>query len=52
MDVLHKILDRIGISYVSIGSVGSAAQVKRFSFIVMGDGYFLLVLLMVLIQNI
>ena len=36
---LHKILDRIGISYVSIGSVCSeitSYQVKRFSFIVIG----------------
>ena len=40
MDVLHKILEGFGISYVSIRSVCSeisAAQVKRFSFIVMGD---------------
>ena len=40
VDVHHKILGGFGISYVSIGSVCSeisAAQVKRFSFIVMGD---------------
>ena len=39
VDVLHKILDRSGISYVSIGSVcseKSSDKVKRFSFIVMG----------------
>ena len=44
MDVLHKILDRIGTSYVSIGpaiSDKTGTVIKGFSFIVMGDGGYL-----------